>query len=149
MREEIQQKLNQLALNRSILFCYHCYEEAPTGCCKSCGSDDLMRLLPEVGCEYGTDWIIKHILETELEALDLEESFEDLMRECYPETTKVGWMEFDTVTLMKENDPISWRCALSDYESEEESEGNIISFDSGLTYYSVYKVEIFLEEDEL
>lgn len=49
---------------------------------------------------------------------------------------------------MKENDPISWRCALSDYESEEESEGNIISFDSGLTYYSVYKVEIFLEEDE-
>ena len=59
---------------------------------KSCGSDDLMRLLPEVGCEYGTSWVIKHILETELEAIDLEGAFEESMRACYPEETKVGWI---------------------------------------------------------
>lgn len=44
-------------------------------------------------------------------------------------------MTFDTVTLMKEQDPIGWRCALADYESEEESEENIISFDNGSTYH--------------
>ena len=82
MKDEIQQKLEQIALNRSIPFCYGCYKEAPTGCCKTCGSDDLMRLLPEVGCEYGTSWIIKHILETELDAVDLEEAFEESVREC-------------------------------------------------------------------
>lgn len=66
MNNEILEQLKELALSRSIPFCYSCYKEAPTGCCKTCGSDDLMRLVPEVGCEYGTDWVIKHILETEL-----------------------------------------------------------------------------------
>ncbi len=147
MKEQIQQKLEQIALNRSITFCYGCYKEAPTGSCESCGSDDLMRLLSEVGCEYGTDWVIKHILETELETVDLGESFEQMIRECYPEDTKVGWMTFDTVTLMKENDPIAWRCALSDYESEAESEGTIISFDGGSTYFSSQSLEDFIEQE--
>lgn len=141
MNNEILEQLKELALSRSIPFCYSCYKEAPTGCCKTCGSDDLMRLVPEVGCEYGIEWIIKHILETELTAVDLEEEFEESVRQCYPEETQVGWMTFDTVTLMKENDPISWRCALSEYESQEESEGNIISFDNGNTYYRYLDLE--------
>jgi hypothetical protein len=149
MNEEIQQKLDQLAFKRSIPFCYGCYKEAPTGKCNSCGSDDLMRLLPEVGCEYGTDWIIRHILETELEAENLEEAFEESVRECYPEETKVGWMTFDTVTLMKDQDPIGWRCALNEYESQEESERNIISFDNGSTYYSRQIIEDFIERKGL
>lgn len=140
MNNEILEQLKELALSRSIPFCYSCYKEAPTGCCKTCGSDDLMRLVPEVDCEYGTEWIIKHILETELTAVDLEEEFEESVRQCYPEETQVGWMTFDTVTLMKEQDPISWRCALSEYESQEESEGNIISFDSGSTYFSADQI---------
>ena len=32
MKEQIQQKLEQIAFNRSIPFCYGCYKEAPTGC---------------------------------------------------------------------------------------------------------------------
>ncbi len=91
--------------------------------------------LSEAGCEYGAEHVIKHILETELTAVDLEEAFEQSIHGCYPETTKVAWCEFDTVTILKEQDPISWRCALSEYESNEESEGNIISFDGGSTYY--------------
>lgn len=145
MNDEIQQKLHKLALKRSIPFCYGCYTEVPTGCCKTCGSDDLMRLLPEVGCEYGADWIIRHILEAELEAVNLEEAFEESVRQCYPEETKVGWMTFDTVRLMKDQDPVSWRCALADYESSEESEGNIISFDNGTTYFLKTALEEFLE----
>lgn len=38
-------------------------------------------------------------------------------------------LEFDSVSVMKEQDPISWRCALSEYESQEESEGNILSLE--------------------
>ena len=53
MNTEIQNKLEQLALKRSFPFCYSCYERAPSGRCKTCGSDDLMRELAGEGCEYG------------------------------------------------------------------------------------------------
>lgn len=145
MKSEMQNQLHQLALNRSIPFCYSCYKSAPSGCCKTCGSDDLMRLVDGVGCEYGTAWIIKHILETELTPVDLEDAFEQSVRECYPEETIVGWMKFDTCDLMKSQDPISWRCALSEYESQEAEEGNIVSFDYGETYYFSHEIESLIE----
>ena len=147
MNSEIKTQLEKLAFKRSKPFCYSCYEEAPTGCCQYCGSDDLMRLMPEVGCEYGTDWIIEQILKTELIVANLEESFEQSIRDCYSETTKVAWCEFDTITLLKEQDPISWSCALSEYESNEESEGNIISFDSGLSYYNISDIEELISSE--
>lgn len=147
MNTEIYQKLTELAFKKSKPFCYHCYEVALTGVCKTCGSDDLMRLVDGVGCEYGTDWVVKHILETELKAVDLEESFEQTVRECFPETTTVGWCEFDTVTLLKEQDPVSWCCALSDYESQEADEGNIVSFDRGTNYYWARDVEELIERE--
>ncbi len=147
MNTEIYQKLTELAFKKSKPFCYHCYEVALTGVCKTCGSDDLMRLVDGVGCEYGTDWVVKHILETELKAVDLEESFEQTVRECFPETTTVGWREFDTVTLLKEQDPVSWCCALSDYESQEADEGNIVSFDRGTNYYWARDVEELIERE--
>jgi hypothetical protein len=143
--QEIFEQLKSLAFNHSIPFCYSCYEKAPSGCCTKCGSDDLMRLLPEVGCEYGTDWIVEHILKTELEPFDMDQAFEDFVRECYPETSKIGWMEFDTVKLMKEMDPISWRCAQVDFESQAESEKNAVSFDAGFTFYSTAHIKSFLE----
>lgn len=144
MKSEIQNKLHQLALKCSKPFCNHCYEVAPAGVCKTCGSDDLMRLVDGVGCEYGTAWVIKHVLKTKLTPVDPEDSFEQLVRDCYSETTKVGWREFDTVTLLKEQDPVSWHCALSDYESQEADEGNIISFDNGGNYYYTTEVENLL-----
>lgn len=103
-----------------------------------------MRFIDGVGCEYGTDWVVKHILETELTPVDLEEAFEQSVRECYSETTKVGWCEFDTVTLLKEQDPISWRCALSDYESQEADEGSVVSFNGGVTYFNVCEIRDLL-----
>jgi hypothetical protein len=146
MQIEIKKQLEELAYKRSIPFCYSDYIECPTGRCAKCRSDDLMRLVPGVGCEWGIDWVVQHILETELEPVDLEEMFEEYVRQIYPETTKVGWMEFDTVTLMKENDPVSWRCALADYESEEASEGTILSFDNGSTYYNSQSIENLIEK---
>jgi hypothetical protein len=147
MKTEIQAKLEAFAMKRSIPFCYNDYIECPAGACPKCGSDDLMRLVRGVGCEYGTDWVIRHILETELTLVDLEDAFEQSVRECYPESTKVGWMELDTIRIMKEMDPVYWRCALVDYESQEEAEGNIMSFDNGSTYYQVREIEALIETD--
>lgn len=147
MYTELKQKLTALAYQKSIPFCYGCYMEAPTEVCSKCHSDDLMRLLPEVGCEWGTEWIIKHLLEAELSPVDMETEFEESIRQCYPEETIVGWMSFDTVQLMKDGDPISWRCALSDYESNEESDGNIISFDGGSTYFKTSDVEDYVDRE--
>lgn len=147
MNTEIHEQLTQLAFKRSTPFCYGCYTEASTGRCNSCGSDDLMRLVHGNGCEYGTDWIIKSILETELTAVDLDEEFEEYVRQCYPETIQVGWMNLDAVSVMKDQDPVSWSCAQSDWESQEVEAGNIISFDGGCNYYRGQEIETILNKE--
>ncbi len=50
MNTEIQTQLHELALKRSLPFCYNDYIECPDGRCPKCGSDDLMRMFPGVGC---------------------------------------------------------------------------------------------------
>lgn len=147
MNTEIKQKLEQLAYKRTTPFCYGCYQTAPTGVCSGCMSDDLMRELEGVGVEYGVSWVIEHILASELTPANLEEAFEESVRQCYPEEVQVGWIILDPVSVMKSHDPISWRCALSEYESEEESEGNIISIDGGLIYYCTNDVENLLTKE--
>lgn len=146
MKTEIQERLDKLAFKKSFPFCYGCYRRAPTGRCEICHSDDLMRETSN-GVEYGTGHVIEEILGAELAVVNLEEEFEESVRQCYPETTKVAWMEFDTATLAKEMDPVAWRCALVDYESQEESEGNIISFDGGSQYYRCQDIEDLLNSE--
>jgi len=141
MKTEIQSQLESFAFKRSKSFCYSCYKEAPSGRCFFCGSDDLMRLVPGVGCEWGVDWVITHIVESELKSVNTEEAFEESVRSCYPEEVQVGWMKLDTVSVMIEMDPVSWNIARSEWESQEEEEGNLISFDNGSTYYQRDDVE--------
>lgn len=141
MDQEIYKKLEQLAFERSVPFCYPCYEIAPEGKCYKCGSDDLMRCLPSVGAEWGINWVIEEILREELEPVDLEEAFEQSIRDCYPEEVKVGWLTLDMVSVMKAMDPVSWRCAQSEWESQEADEGQIITLDNGQTYYWLHDVE--------
>lgn len=138
MNSELKQQLRNLALKRTIPFCYACYQQAPSGVCKSCHSDDLMRLLPRHGCEYGLDWAIAAILREELTPVDTEEAFEESVRSCYPEEVQVGWMSFDAVTVMKEMDPISWDLAMSEWLDQEVEEENIISI--GGNYYNLSDV---------
>ena len=54
-------------------------------------------------------------------------------------------MNFDTVELMKSQDPISWKIARDEYESELESDEQIISFDNGSTYYWIHDLESFID----
>ena len=144
----IQERLQKLALAKSKPFCYGCYQEAPSGKCETCGSDDLMRLLPGVGCEYTTDWIVRHLIEENLESLNLDEAFEESVRQCYPETTKIGWLEMNTVTALKDLDPVSWGLAQSEWVSEDEGERLIVSFDNGSTYYSTSDIEGYLDKTD-
>lgn len=146
MKTEIQTQLESVAFKRSKPFCYSCYKEAPSGRCLTCGSDDLMRLVPGVGCEWGVDWVIIHIVESELTAVNTEETFEESVRSCYSEEIQVGWMKLDTVSVMKEMDPVSWSIARSEWESQEAEEGNLISFDNGSTYYRRDDVESLVAE---
>lgn len=81
--------------------------------------------------------------------MDVDEVFEESIRGCYPETTQVGWMELDTVQIMKELDPISWNVAQSDWISSEESEGQITTFDNGSTYYATREVQAYLDRQDI
>jgi hypothetical protein len=102
---------------------------------------DLMRLLPGVGCEYGTDWIIHSIVESELTPANVDEVFEESVRQCYPESVQVAWMTLDTASVAKEMDSVSWNMAQSEWESQEADEATIITFDNGGTYYWTSDVE--------
>ena len=145
MQDFISQ-LTKIAYSKSNPFCYGCYSAAPTGRCPKCHSDDLARELLGVGLDWGTDWIIPEILKEHLTEANISECFEQSMTECYPETTEIGWLKYDTPTAMKVLDPVSWDIAESEWLDNEVSDGNLISFDNGSTHYSVSEIEQFIEE---
>lgn len=141
MKSEIQQKIEQLAYKRTTPFCYGCYIKAPKGVCPQCHSDDLMRTMDGVGCDWNIDFAVEYILQEELTPVDTETTFEDLIRSCYPEETTVGWMKFDTCDLMKSQDPIAWRIARDEYIDSLVEDEQIVSFDNGANYYWVHDLE--------
>lgn len=149
MKSEIQQRLEQLALQRTNAFCYSCYNTVKVSHCPSCGSDDFMREMPGVGMEYGTDWVIRQILLEELESVDLDTAFEEMIREVYPEDVTVGWMTLDTVSVMKGMDPTAWCIASQEWIESEEQEGNIMTFDDGHIYYQVSDIRGLLDREGL
>jgi hypothetical protein len=113
--EEIQNKLNELAFERTTPFCYSCYQYCPDGRCNTCKSDDLMRHLKGVGVEFGTDWVIKSILAEELSEVDFEESFEQMMDDLYGEEIHIGFIKVSVSSAIKKLDPIAWNIAKSEY----------------------------------
>lgn len=67
--------------------------------------------------------------------MNIDEIFEESIRSCYPETTKVGWMNFDTVDLIKSQEPLFWEIARDEYLDGLTRDEQVISFDNGKTYY--------------
>lgn len=145
MKTEIQQKLEKLAYEKTVPFCYSDYIECPNGRCSKCGSDDLQRLYKGIGNDWGVDWVIQEILSQELTAVDADQVFEDCMREVYPESTTIGFIIYDTVSACRELDPIAWDCAREEYISSLESDEEIVSFDNGSTFYWKQDVEELFE----
>ena len=145
--EEINQNLEKIAYQKTIPFCYSCYQEALTGRCKSCHSDDLMRLLPESGCEWGTDWVVEEIIEENLNPVDTELIFAEMIEECYGETIQVGFMNLLTTSVMKDQDPICWNIAISEYVDGLIEDEQLITFDNGSNYYWVHDIETYIDEN--
>jgi hypothetical protein len=141
--EEIKKKLEELAFKRTTPFCYMCYQKVPTGICKDCGSDDTMRYLDGVGVEYGTQWVIESIIEEELNQADINESFEQMMNDCYPEEVQVGFLKVNVSDTIKTLDPIMWNIAKGEHESSLEEDEELITI--GNKSYWVHEVETFLE----
>ena len=142
----IIESLKQIAIRKSIPFCYGCYTRAPSGRCTQCHSDDLMYELPGVGVEYGADWLVREILREHLTPANTPEAFEQSVTECYPETVKIGWIEYDTVSALKELDPVSWNMAHGEWVESQVSDENLITFDNGSCHYWVSEIEHLIEK---
>ena len=145
-KETIQNQLTKLAFQESIPFCYGCYIKAPTGRCDNCQSDDLMRLMEDVGCEWGTEWVIEEVLKKYLEPVNEKQVFEQMIEDCYPTETKVGWLELDTIDTLKTMCPCDWRLAQDDYIYNLEQDEEFLSFDNGSTYFWTSDIEELLEK---
>lgn len=87
--KHIFEALTQIAVSKAIPFCYGCYTRAPSGRCTKCLSDDLMFELPQVGVEYGTDWLLREYLRAHIDPANTLEAFEQSVAECYPESVKI------------------------------------------------------------
>ena len=146
--KELKSRLEKLAYQKTKPFCYSCYKIAPSGTCKFCGSDDLMRHLDGVGVEYGIDWVIKSLIEENITSVDTEEEFKNSISECYPEEVKIGWITVDVASTIKELDPNSWRIAESEWIDSEVEDENLVTFDNGSTHYRVSDIEEYLDENE-
>lgn len=139
MKTEILKKLEKIAEDRTIPFCMSCHIKAPKGICPSCFSDDLMRHLDGVGVEWGTSWVIKHILQEEFTPVDTDEAFESSLEDCYPEETEIGFMRVNTIEAMKDLDPTWWEMAKSEYIDSLIEDGSIVEV--GGNYYWDYDLE--------
>ena len=86
----IHGQLEEAAYKITDNFCYSCYKVIEGDRCPTCGSDDFMRHLSGVGVEYGTEWIIDHIIETKLQPVDGEEMFEELSTNATPRSASAA-----------------------------------------------------------
>ena len=143
--EHIVEALTQIAVSKAIPFCYGCYTRAPSGRCATCLSDDLMFELPNIGVEYGVNWILREVLREHLTPAYTHEVFEQSVAECYTETAKIGWIEYDTVTAIKELDPVCWKMAHDEWIDAKVSDGNLITFNNGSNFYWVADIERFVD----
>jgi hypothetical protein len=148
-----QHELEIVAYKLSEPFCYGCYTMAVNTKehgirCPKCFTDDLMRILPDDGPEWGTDWVVKSLLQTHCDALSdsiLEERFMDMLNDCY-DKVKIGGHEWDHGEAFKRLDEIAFQQELSAYIDSETDE-TIVTFDNGSTYYEISEIEQFLEEN--
>ena len=137
---ELNEKLTALAFDVTDNFCYGCYQVVKGERCPQCYSDDFMRHLEGVGVEYGTDWVVEHLIKEHCSPVDAEAEFEELLNEQY-ESVKIGLCEWDAGYVMKELDPVAFRCGVSDMLADDEQS---IEIDS--EYYRVYEIENMVEE---
>jgi hypothetical protein len=112
-------RLEDAAYKVTDNFCYGCYKVVKGDYCPDCFSDDFMRHLDGVGVEYGTHWVIEHLIAEHCQPVDGEEQFAQMLDECCEEL-KVGCCTFSPSAVMKELDPVAFRCGVADYLADDD-----------------------------
>ena len=138
--QTLQAKLEDVAYKVTDNFCYGCYKVVNVTHCPNCHSDDFMRHLDGVGVEYGTDWVIEHLIKEHCTPIDAEEAYEELLNECH-EPVKVGCCQWEAGYVMKELDPIAFRCGVADYFADDEQ---FMEVDG--QYYNICDIENMIDE---
>ena len=141
----IHARLEEAAYAITDNFCYSCYKVVEGDHCPDCWTDDFMRHLSGVGVEYGTEWVIEHLLKTKLTPVDGEEMFEELLDECYPEV-KVGNCTFSPSRVMKELDPVCFNIGVQENLDSLVEDGQLYEY--GGDYYALDDIDTMLEELE-
>ena len=137
---DLQEKLTALAFAVTDNFCYGCYQVVKGEKCPQCFSDDFMRHLEGVGVEYGTDWVVEHLIKEHCTPVDAETEFEELLNECY-QPVKIGCCEWEPGYVMKELEPVAFRCGVSDMLADDEQFVEV-----GDEHYRVCDIENMVEE---
>lgn len=142
----IHGRLEDAAYKITDNFCYACYKVVEGDHCPTCHSDDFMRHLKGVGVEYGTEWVIEHLLRTRLEPVDGDELFEELLDECYPEV-KVGCCTWSPSQVMKELDPVCFNIGVTENLDSLAEDGHLYEYSGD--YYRIEDLEDLLDELEV
>lgn len=138
--DDLQDKLTALAFDMTDNFCYGCYRVVKGKRCPQCYSDDFMRHLESVGVEYGTDWVIEHLIKEHCSAVDADAEFEELISETC-ETVKIGALEYNPGYVLRNIDPVAFQCGVSDMLSDEDQ-----FIEVGGEHYRVCDIENMIEE---
>ena len=141
----IHARLENAVYHLTDNFCYACYKVVEGDRCPTCGTDDFMRHLSGVGVEYGTEWVIAHLLETRLTPIDGEEMFEELLDDCYPEV-KIGYLTFSPSQVMKELDPIAFKIGVDENLDSLAQDGQLYEYNGD--YYDMTDLDDMLDEIE-
>jgi hypothetical protein len=135
--DEIKEVLKERAYEVSHPFCYGDYirveaNENGEYFCPKCGSDDLMREVEGIGVEWGTDWIVDHLVAAEGEVVDISESYRDLLDEIY-EPVKFGDLEYSPSTVLEAVDSVAFNIGCNEYADSEIQDGRLIELNG--SYY--------------
>lgn len=140
--QALHARLESLAYKLTENFCYSCYKVVEGDRCPSCFTDDFMRHLDGVGVEYGTEWVIGHLIEQHCTPVDNEEAYAELLDEIYDEV-KIGYSTFSPSQIIKELEPVTFRIGasemLDDPDRYYEHNGN---------YYEMADIESMLDDLE-
>ena len=141
----IHGRLQEAAYKITDKFCYSCYKVIKDDVCPNCWTDDFMRHLSGVGVEYGTEWVIEHLLKTKLTPVDGEELFEEMLDECYPEV-KIGNCTFSPSQVIKGLDPICFEIGAKENLATLAEDGQLYDYNGD--YYQMHDIEEMLDDIE-
>ena len=130
-----------------LFFYYLCRIKAPTGKCDNCESDDLVRLNESTSSVYGVNWSIEDMIKEHLKPIDKEKTFENMIKDRYPEHTQIAWLKVHTIDVLKITCPCDWKVACDDYIHTLAQKEEVISFDNGSTYFWTSEIENLIEEN--